>query len=143
MAKVLYVDADSRRAELVRSVFTRRGHDVTVALATTRAMLHVDREGGYQAVVAHLMLPSVDGAELCRWLQNWSGMAGVPRVVFTSPSTRLKLDLEVRLPRWLPADIYLHDLTEFERLAEAVEWLVARHGEDQTAAPTEEQDLVE
>jgi DNA-binding response OmpR family regulator len=143
MAKVLYVDADRKRAEIVCAVFARRGHAVTLAAATTRAMMYVDREGGYEAVVAHLMLPSVDGAELCRWLQNWSGMAGVPRVVFSSPGTRLRLDLADRLPRWLPADMYLRDLTEFEQLVDAVEWLLDRKGNDGTNSPTEDRDRAE
>ena len=116
---------------------------MTVARGTTRAMLHLDREGGYEAIVAHLMLPSVDGAELCRWLQNWSGMAGMARIVFSSPGTRLKLNLADRLPRWLPADVYLRDLTEFEHLVDAVEWLLGQGGDDHTAAQTEGENLAE
>ena len=132
MAKVLYVDADVERIEAVCNLFARGGHAVTVARGTARAMLRVDREGDYDAVVAHLMLPSIDGAELCRWLQNWSRMSGVPRIIFSGPGVELKLDLTDRLPRWLPADVYLRDLTDFAHLVEAVEWLLDREGGAET-----------
>jgi len=126
MAKVLYVDADVERSEAVCTLFVQRGHTVTVATSAERAMLHADREADYDAVVAHLILPSIDGAELCRWLQRWSALSRVPRVVFTSPDVRLRLNLQDGLPRWLPADVYIHGLEDLQSLVEAVEWALQR-----------------
>lgn len=126
MAKVLYVDADLERAEAVTALFTARGHAVTAATSAERAMMHADRDRDYGVVVAHLILPSIDGAELCRWLQRWSPMPGVPRVVFTMPGARLKLDFQEGLPRWLPADVYIHGLEDLENLVDAVEWVLRR-----------------
>ena len=48
----------------------------------------------------------------------------MPRVVFSSPGAGLKLELADQLPRWLPADIYLPDLTDFVHLVDEVEWLL-------------------
>jgi CheY-like chemotaxis protein len=126
MAKVLYVDADVERSEAVCTLFAQRGHTVTAATSAERAMLHADREADYDAVVAHLILPSIDGAELCRWLQRWSALSRVPRVVFTSPGVRLRLNLQDGLPRWLPADVYIHGLEDLQSLVEAVEWALQR-----------------
>jgi len=126
MAKVLYVDADVERSEAVCTLFAQRGHTVTAVTSAERAMLHADREADYDAVVAHLILPSIDGAELCRWLQRWSALSRVPRVVFTSPDVRLRLNLQDGLPRWLPADVYIHGLEDLQSLVEAVEWALQR-----------------
>jgi CheY-like chemotaxis protein len=126
MAKILYVDADPARVEAVCALFTHNGHDVTTASSAERAMLHADRDEGFDVVVAHLLLPSIDGAELCRWLQRWSPMSSVPRIVFTSPGVQLRLNLQEGLPRWLPADVYIHVLEDVHGLAEAVEWVLHR-----------------
>lgn len=126
MAKVLYVDADEERTQGVRALFARGGHVVTTAISAERAMLHVERDGDFNAIVVHLILPGIDGAELCRWLQRWSSLASVPRVVFTTPAVRLRLDLAERLPRWLPADVYIHALEDPQQLVEAVQSALCR-----------------
>ncbi|MHC4481515.1 MAG: response regulator, partial [Planctomycetota bacterium] len=100
-------------------------HSVTVAGSAERAMLHVERESDYDVIVVHLILPSIDGAELCRWLQRWSPLPGVPRVVFSSAGVHLRLGLEESLPRWLPADVYMHALEDVEELVHRVESLLA------------------
>ncbi len=139
MAKILYVDGDSRRGRLVADMLTGRGHFVIVTGSAERAMLHVEHEADYDAVVLHLVLPGIDGAELCRWLQRWSSLPSTPRIVFSSPGTELRIDLRKKLPRWLPADLYLHDVTDPARLVEAVEDVLrARRSEvgEEPAGPT-------
>lgn len=121
MAKILYVDADCRRVQAVCALMSARGHRVTVAGCAERAMIRVDQESDFDAVVLHLILPGIDGAELCRWLQRRSALAAVPRVVFTEPEVHLELDLSKKLPRWLPADVYIHGLADPAILIEAVE----------------------
>jgi CheY-like chemotaxis protein len=126
MAKVLYVDADHERTKVVCELFVQRGHSVTVESSAERAMLRTEQDAGFEAVVAHLILPSIDGAELCRWLQRWSSMPAVPRIVFSSPAVQIRLNLQHKLPRWLPADVYIHDLEDFAHLVDAVEWTLDR-----------------
>ena len=121
MAKILYVDADGPRVEAVCALLARKDHHVTAVRSAERAMIRVDREGDYDLVLLHLILPGIDGAELCRWLQRWSLLSGVPRIVFTGPNTHLRLDLREQLPRWLPADLYVHGVEDAARLVVAVE----------------------
>ena len=63
MAKVLYVDADEIRTAAAVVTFRKRGHAVTPADSAERAMMHVEQRADYDAVVVHLILPSIDGAE--------------------------------------------------------------------------------
>jgi CheY-like chemotaxis protein len=136
MAKILYVDADSERTLLFRERLGQSGHFVTVVTSAERAMIEVDREGDYDAVVAHLVLPGIDGAELCRWLQRWSPVPAAPRVVFTSPDTSLRLNLHRRLPAWLPADRYLHNVGDIEEIVRAVESVLRPPGSEQPTVKT-------
>ena len=126
MAKVLYVDSDPERTGAVQALFAGRGHVVVAADSAERAMLCAQREGDFEAVVVHLILPGADGAELCRWLQRWSSLSGAPRIVFSVPGVKLKLDLGTNLPRWLPADIYIRDIEDLQHLVNAVEWALDR-----------------
>lgn len=121
MAKVLYVDADGERTEEFTRLLGEKGHLVTVATSAERAMIHVEREGDFDAVVLHLILPGIDGAEFCRWLQRWSALAAVPRVVFTAPDTDLRVDLNHGLPRWLPADRYLDRVDKIDSIVAELE----------------------
>jgi len=135
MAKILYVDADTARKEVVCGLLCDRGHRVTAAISAERAMISVEREGDYDAVVLHLVLHGIDGAELCRWLQRWSSLPDVPRLVFTTPDVSLNLNLESGMPQWLPADCYLHAVGDLARLVEAVEELICHRPEPEPNPP--------
>jgi len=127
VAKILYVDADQGRVEIVRELLVQKGHAVTVVNCAERAMLRVERESDYDAVVLHLILPGIDGAELCRWLKQWSSLPGARRVVFSGPEVRLRLNLSEELPGWLPADVYVAGVEEPDQLISAVERIL--HGD--------------
>lgn len=137
MAKILYVDADPARKEVVCTLLCEKGHRVTAAVSAERAMIQVAREGDYDAVVLHLVLHGIDGAELCRWLQQWSSLPAVPRLVFTTPDIHLNLDLEAGMPSWLPADRYLHAVSDLAELVDAVEELVYHAPGDGASQNTE------
>lgn len=126
MAKILYVDQSPEREEAICRLLGDNGHDVTVVTCAERAMMRVEREPEYDAVVLHLMLRGIDGAELCRWLQNWSSLPCTPRVVFTTPDIQLKLNLEQELPSWLPADVFLGGVWDMQELVEAVEGVLCK-----------------
>ncbi len=125
MAKILYVDVDGCRQEQVRHLLEGKGHCVVAAMSAERAMVHVEREHDYDAIVLHLMLRGMDGAELCRWLQRWSPLSSTPRVVFTTPDVHLNLDLDSHLPDWLPADVFLSAVPDMGEVANAVEKLLS------------------
>ncbi len=124
MAKILYVDADRERSRVMIRLLCEKGHYVVPTSSAERAMMHVERESDYDAVVVHLILPGIDGAELCRWLQKWSSLPRAPRVVFSGPEAHLCVDLEGGLPRWLPADVYLHNVADAVSIVEAVEGIL-------------------
>ena len=117
MAKLLYVDSDSERTRAACDLFARRGHVVTAARSAGQAMICVQQNDDYDAIAVALN---------CRWLQRWSSLANVPRVVFTGAGARLGLNLQDGLPRWLPADAYVHGLEDLQRLLDVVEGVLRR-----------------
>jgi CheY-like chemotaxis protein len=135
VAKILYVDADAGRRDAVCRLLRERGHAVTAVASAERAMLQVEHEHDYDVVVLDLVLKGIDGAELCRWLAHWSRLPAVPRLVFSTPEMSANLrwliahavmGLKRELPRWLPADVYIHMRDAGEELVQAIEGLLAR-----------------
>jgi CheY-like chemotaxis protein len=128
MAKILFVDADAERIRQVTEALAGRGHVVVAATCAERAMICVDRERQYDAIVLHLVLPGMDGAELCRWLKRQSCVPTVPRVVFTCSRTEVRIDLSEGLPSWLPADVFLDSVEGILGIVQAVEGLLRAGG---------------
>jgi DNA-binding response OmpR family regulator len=81
--RVLVVDDDVKTVELVTLYLNRDGYRVIKAYDGTQA-LKLAREGHPDLIVLDLMLPGVDGLEICRTLRNESD---VPIIMLTAMST--------------------------------------------------------
>lgn len=71
MARVLVVDDDATVREVVVSYLCRAGHEV-VDVGDGEAALVAASEAGFDLVVLDLMLPGIDGLEVCRQLTRSS-----------------------------------------------------------------------
>ena len=81
--KVLVVDDDVKTVELVKLYLTRDGYQVLPAYDGIEA-LRLARESRPDLVVLDLMLPDIDGLEVCRILRHESD---VPIIMLTAKST--------------------------------------------------------
>lgn len=81
--KVLVVDDDVNTAELVRLYLNRDGHRVITAYEGNEA-LRLARESRPDLIVLDLMLPGIDGLEICRTLRAESD---VPIIMLTAKTT--------------------------------------------------------
>jgi len=81
--RVLAVDDDGKTVELVKLYLNRDGHKVLVAYDGVEA-LRLAREGHPDLIVLDLMLPGIDGLEICRILRNESD---VPIIMLTARTT--------------------------------------------------------
>lgn len=81
--RVLVVDDDVKTVELVKLYLNRDGHKVLVAYDGVEA-LRLAREGHPDLIVLDLMLPGIDGLEICRTLRNESD---VPIIMLTARAT--------------------------------------------------------
>ena len=81
--KVLVVDDDVKTVELVKLYLNRDGYQVLTAYNGVEA-LRVARQGYPDLIVLDLMLPDVDGLEICRTLRRESA---VPIIMLTARTT--------------------------------------------------------
>ena len=81
--KVLVIDDDIKTVELVRLYLDRDGYQVLTAYNGVEA-LRLAREGHPDLIVLDLMLPDIDGLEVCRTLRRESD---VPIIMLTARTT--------------------------------------------------------
>ncbi len=81
--RVLVVDDDVKTVELVKLYLNRDGYKVLAAYDGVEA-LRLAREGHPDLIVLDLMLPGIDGLEICRTLRDESD---VPIVMLTARTT--------------------------------------------------------
>lgn len=83
MATVLVVDDDGHIREVVRFALSRAGYAVVEAADGEAALRHVEA-GGVDAVVLDIVMPELDGLEVCRRLRAMPPPAGTLPVLFLS-----------------------------------------------------------
>jgi len=97
--RVLVVDDDAKTVELVKLYLKRDGYRVITAYDGVEA-LRLAREGHPDLIVLDLMLPGIDGLEICRTLRTESD---VPVIMLTAKTT----DQEKLVGLDLGADDYM------------------------------------
>ncbi len=80
MRTVLVIDDDARLRELLTEYLGSRGFEVACAPDGERGLERL-RAGGIDLVVLDLMMPGIDGLEVCRQARGWSS---VPIVMLTA-----------------------------------------------------------
>jgi DNA-binding response OmpR family regulator len=99
----LLVDDDARLAGLVKEYLGRHEIDVTVAGDGERGLAAL-RRGRFDVVLLDLMLPGVDGLELCRRIRATPEVAAIPIVMLTAKGDDVDriVGLEVGADDYLP-----------------------------------------
>ncbi len=83
--RILAVDDELDILDLLRYNLSRDGFDVTTATAGDEALKMI-RTKGFDLVILDLMMPGLQGMELCRILRNESGTRGLPIIMLTAKS---------------------------------------------------------
>ena len=100
--RVLVVDDEPDLLELVRYNLTKAGYDVTCVLSGEEALARV-RAHTPDLIVLDVLLPGLDGLEVCKALRRNPTTAGIPIVMLTARSE----DADVVAGLELGADDYL------------------------------------
>jgi len=97
---VLLVEDDARLAEMVASYLGGSGFDVTVVSSGEEA-LEYQSQSSFEAVILDVMLPGIDGLEVCR---RFKAQSGLPIIMLTAkgdPMDRI-IGLEIGADDYLP-----------------------------------------
>lgn len=81
--RILVVDDDASTLALERSVLAQKGFHVTAALGG-RAALDAAKKGTFDLVLLDVMMPEVDGFEVCRVIKEDPRFEAVPVVFLTA-----------------------------------------------------------
>jgi DNA-binding response OmpR family regulator len=98
--QILLIEDDARLAEMVRDYLGESSFDVTIA-GTGNQGLALQKKHGFDAIILDLMLPDVDGLEVCRTLRATDS---VPILMLTAkgdPMDRV-VGLELGADDYLP-----------------------------------------
>ena len=120
-ARILIVEDDFDISNMLRIYFTGQGYDVDVALGGPEA-LEKTRAGLPHLIVLDIMLPGIDGYEVCRILRTQTRSSHIPVIFLTQRDERSdKLQgLE------LGADDYITKPFDIEELKLRVQNAIAR-----------------
>ncbi len=120
-ARILIVEDDFDISNMLRIYFTGQGYDVDVALGGPDA-LEKTRQGLPHLIVLDIMLPGIDGYEVCRILRTQTRTSHIPIIFLTQKDERSdKLQgLE------LGADDYITKPFDIEELKLRVQNAIAR-----------------
>lgn len=85
MGKILIVDDDQGTTKLLEFILSKEGYDV-VSVNDSDDTLRAALAHGPHLILLDLMMPSIDGFEVCRNLRAKSQFANIPIIFFTSVS---------------------------------------------------------
>jgi DNA-binding response OmpR family regulator len=125
--RVLLVEDDPRLADMLSEYLGEAGYRITVAGLGAAALQYI-AGGGYDAVVLDLMLPDMDGLDVCRQLRATSDL---PVLMLTARGDAV--DRIVGLE--LGADDYLPKPFEPRELLARLRAILRRRGRGDASAP--------
>ncbi len=98
--KILLIDDDQRLAEMIQEFLQDEGYAVTIALDGQTGLMYRENEN-FRAVILDLMLPDINGLEICRILRATDS---IPILMLTAKGESLDrvLGLEMGADDYLP-----------------------------------------
>ena len=78
MKKVLIAEDESAIREIIGITLKRAGYEVTEACDGQQALnIYAEKNGSFDVVLLDIMMPNVDGLEVCKRLRNESSTVGI------------------------------------------------------------------
>jgi CheY-like chemotaxis protein len=131
MAKrILIVDDDLESVKLIGLMLERQGYDISAAQSGSQALAKV-QEDNPDLIVLDVMMPDMDGYEVCRRLRASPVAADIPVIMFTA-----KTQLDDKVAGFQAgADDYLTKPVHPEELVSHVEAVLMRSARRQVESP--------
>ena len=81
--KVLIVDDVSKNIQLVANFLKQAGYEINFALSGKAALKHIEEES-FDLILLDIMMPEMDGFEVCRTLKSNSNTSEIPVIFLTA-----------------------------------------------------------
>ncbi len=134
MKTILVVDDEKDIVELVSYNLKKEGFAVDAAYDGETALKKI-RSGPYELIVLDLMLPGVQGLELCRIIRNDPSLAGTPIVMLTAKGEEVDKVLGLEIG----ADDYMTKPFSPRELVARVKAILRRADHQKPATDTDEE----
>jgi PAS domain S-box-containing protein len=121
--KILVVDDNAQNRDLLCQLFAGVGHQATAASNGADALTLLE-QGDYRLIVSDILMPRMDGFQLCREVKGDSRWSGIPFLVYTATYTDPK---DEAFALSIGADRFLVKPAEPAVLLTVVADLVAAH----------------
>ena len=114
--KILIVEDDKHISKLVKYNLEKAGYDCTVTITGEDALEILDREA-IDLIILDIMLPKMDGFEVCKRIKQEKSLISIPIVMLTAKGE--ETDRIVGLE--LGADDYVVKPFSLQNIAETIE----------------------
>ncbi len=101
MSRLLLIDDDEDILSSYTLILQKEGHQVLVAQSAEMA-LEVLKSEELDLVVTDLLLPGMDGAELCRIIRREEAWSHLPVVLITCMRERMGVEITSKDSFWAP-----------------------------------------
>ena len=135
MKKIIIIEDDEAITWLLEFNLKKQGYDV-VSAADGLEALQMLQEEKPDLVLLDIMLPEVDGYEICRTLRSWDEFKKTPVIMLTAK----KKELDVVLGFELGADDYVTKPFNVRELVSRIKAHLRRNEESSESKPKKEQD---
>jgi len=119
--KILSVDDNAESLYVLAAVLCQQGHEVDTA-SDGREALALAETGGYDLIISDVLMPRMDGYQLCREVRRHARLCHLPFVFYTATYAQPR---EASFALGLGADRFLLKPLEPETLLREVEGAVA------------------
>ncbi len=131
--KILSVDDKSENLYMLEALLRGHGHEVDSASDGHRALQLADC-GRYDLIISDILMPRMDGFQLCRELKKDGRLRNIPFIFYTATYTDPR---DAAFALSLGADRFLVKPLEPEVFIKAIDEVVAQKTETKPAAPSE------
>lgn len=126
MARILVVEDDQDVREACMRHLVQDGHQVE-AVATGEEALSLVATHEFDLLIVDLLLPGMDGAELCRIIRTGHEKPALPIMMVTSMGYRMGIQVTAADAHWAPVDCCVDKSTPLNELSKMATELLAHH----------------
>jgi PAS domain S-box-containing protein len=129
--RILVVDDSQEYCDLLKTLLSRNGYEAVSAGDGIEALEKL-RAGAFDLVISDVLMPRMDGFQLCREVKTDEKLKAIPIVFLTGQYTDAE---DEELLQSLGAALYLVKPMALDKLLESIRQVLERSGEEKIPAP--------
>lgn len=125
MKTILFIEDDKDLQESFKVFCQSKGYKLYCA-SNGEAGIQYAVTARPDVIVLDMLLPGVDGAEVCRRIKKNEKTMQIPVILYTGVRTSMGIDIDSRDYRWIPADKIVDKCDGYNCLHKAVSEFISK-----------------